>query len=107
MEVILPNTSTGGGLVLLEPSQLSYLSRYMLHGYPDDFERYVGVLDLGTIVSPVDLPNIYFRTQNIKGNIKVCCGYFLAHCCVSYFSLCADEGNKVWICASTDKLSQR
>jgi hypothetical protein len=79
----------------------------MLHGYPDDFERYVGVLDLGTIVSPVDLPNIYFRTQNIKGNIKVCCGYFLAHCCVSYFSLCADEGNKVWICASTDKLSQR
>lgn len=46
--LLLCSTSSGVGLVLIEPSQLSYFSRDMLHGYPDDFERYVGALDLGS-----------------------------------------------------------
>lgn len=33
-------TSSGVGLVIIEPSQLSYFSRDMLRGYPDDFERF-------------------------------------------------------------------
>ncbi|XP_066332802.1 probable starch synthase 4, chloroplastic/amyloplastic isoform X2 [Miscanthus floridulus] len=37
---IWTGTSSGVGLVLIEPSQLSYFSRDMLHGYPDDFERF-------------------------------------------------------------------
>ncbi|AQK55666.1 starch synthase5 [Zea mays] len=34
------DTSSGVGLVIIEPSQLSYFSRDMLRGYPDDFERF-------------------------------------------------------------------
>ncbi|XP_021314540.1 probable starch synthase 4, chloroplastic/amyloplastic isoform X4 [Sorghum bicolor] len=37
---IWTGTSSGVGLVLIEPSQLYYFSRDMLHGYPDDFERF-------------------------------------------------------------------
>jgi len=34
------STSSGVGLILIEPTQLSYFNRDMLHGYPDDFERF-------------------------------------------------------------------
>ncbi|KAL5669254.1 hypothetical protein ACJX0J_021475, partial [Zea mays] len=37
---IWTGTSSGVGLVIIEPSQLSYFSRDMLRGYPDDFERF-------------------------------------------------------------------
>ncbi|KAF8691683.1 hypothetical protein HU200_040069 [Digitaria exilis] len=33
------STSSGVGLILIEPTQLSYFNRDMLRGYPDDFER--------------------------------------------------------------------
>ncbi|RLN07070.1 putative starch synthase 4, chloroplastic/amyloplastic isoform X2 [Panicum miliaceum] len=37
---IWTGTSSGVGLILIEPTQLSYFNRDMLRGYPDDFERF-------------------------------------------------------------------
>uniref|UniRef100_A0A0A9FU77 starch synthase n=1 Tax=Arundo donax TaxID=35708 RepID=A0A0A9FU77_ARUDO len=37
---IWTGTSSGVGLVLIEPVQLSYFNHDMLSGYPDDFERF-------------------------------------------------------------------
>jgi len=37
---IWTGTSSGVGLILIEPTQLTYFNRDMLRGYPDDFERF-------------------------------------------------------------------
>ncbi|KAK8454635.1 hypothetical protein SEVIR_4G007404v4 [Setaria viridis] len=37
---IWTGTSSGVGLILIEPVQLSYFNHDMLRGYPDDFERF-------------------------------------------------------------------
>ncbi|CAD6249043.1 unnamed protein product [Miscanthus lutarioriparius] len=57
---IWTGTSSGVGLVLIEPSQLSYFSRDMLHGYPDDFERfsYFSRASLDYIVKSEKRPDI-------------------------------------------------
>ncbi|RLM79392.1 putative starch synthase 4, chloroplastic/amyloplastic isoform X2 [Panicum miliaceum] len=79
---IQTNMSSGVGLILIEPIQLSYFNRDMLRGYPDDFERgtlfwdifaHQGLENTRILLTCQDLdsqdPNVTHLVNVLKGGI--------------------------------------
>ncbi|KAK8463450.1 hypothetical protein SEVIR_1G365600v4 [Setaria viridis] len=107
---IWTGTSSGVGLILIEPVQLSYFNRDMLRGYPDDFERfsYFSRASLDYIVKSGKQPDILHIHNWETAIVAPLFWDIFAHqglentrillTCQDLNSQCLEEPNKVEMC---------
>ncbi|RCV19835.1 hypothetical protein SETIT_4G007700v2 [Setaria italica] len=107
---IWTGTSSGVGLILIEPVQLSYFNRDMLRGYPDDFERfsYFSHASLDYIVKSGKQPDILHIHNWETAIVAPLFWDIFAHqglentrillTCQDLNSQCLEEPNKVEMC---------